>query len=80
MAQSVGRPAAAAVEIPHVDPATVKVEVQLKAARRELAMRQRAYPRWVPARMTAQKAGEEIAAMAAIVATLERLDAADRLI
>lgn len=59
----------------------VSLEVQLKAARRELAMRKSAYPKWVKAgKMTEAKASDETEAMAAIVETLERLEAADRLI
>jgi hypothetical protein len=47
---------------------------QLKCARRELGLRQRVYPRWVGAkRMTQFKADEELAAMTAIVKTLEGL-------
>ena len=47
---------------------------QLAAARRELALRQRAYPRWVEiGRLTEAKAQLEIASMASIVATLEGL-------
>ncbi len=47
---------------------------QLEAARRELAMRERVYPRWVQQeKMTQEKADHEIAAMRAIVATLTPL-------
>lgn len=60
---------------------TVSLADQLKCARRELAMRQRAYPQWVSrGRMAQAKADDETAAMAAIVATLEKLVLAERLI
>ena len=50
------------------------VEEQIDAARRELRMRRRVYPRLVTdGRMTQKKADHEIAAMEAIVATLESL-------
>lgn len=44
-------------------------------------MRERAYPRWVSElRMTQKKADQEIAAMRAILATLEEIAAKERLI
>lgn len=50
----------------------VPLAEQIAAAKREAAMRRRAYPRWVSrGRMTQEKADSEIAAMDAIVATLE---------
>jgi hypothetical protein len=46
---------------------------QLACARRELALRQSTYPKHVAGgRMTAELAGKETAAMAAIVETLDR--------
>lgn len=52
----------------------VSLDRQQQAVRRELNMRQRVYPRWVAnGKMTQAKADEEIAAMAAVLATLERL-------
>lgn len=58
--------------IPRSDPAAVSIGTQLDCARRELAFRRRQYPYQVGAkRMTAFKASDEIAAMAAIVTTLE---------
>jgi len=49
-------------------------EAQLACARRELALRQRCYPRWIESRrMTQEKADIEIECMAAIVKTLEKL-------
>ena len=53
--------------------AEVSLPEQLDAAKRELALRRRTYPRWVSAgKMKQAKADHEIAAMAAIVGTLER--------
>jgi hypothetical protein len=53
---------------------TVTIADQLKAARRELALRQRVYPRRVEGgRMSRDEADREIAAMSAIVATLQTL-------
>jgi hypothetical protein len=47
---------------------------QLAAARRELALRQRVYPGWVAQRkLSGPKATHETECMAAIVATLEKL-------
>ena len=40
---------------------------KLACARRELAMRQAAYPKWIGKRMTQAQADHEIAVMAAIV-------------
>ena len=52
------------------------LEQQIAAAARELAMRERVYPRFVAAkRMTQDKADHEIAAMRAIVETLRALAA-----
>lgn len=45
---------------------------QIASAKRELAMRERVYPKWVEARkMTEAAASHEIECMRAIVATLE---------
>jgi hypothetical protein len=63
------RAAASSAEEP-----AVSLEKQLDCARRELALRKRVYPGWVNAkRLNAFKAEDEIAAMAAIVKTLEGL-------
>jgi hypothetical protein len=52
----------------------VSLELQIKAAERELKMRKSAYPRWVAdGRMSLEKADHEIAAMEAIVETLKKL-------
>lgn len=54
--------------------ATVSLDAQLKCASRELALRKNVYPTWVKAkRLNPLKAENEIAAMAAIVATLQKL-------
>ena len=51
---------------------------QLAAARRELTLRRSAYPGWVRAnKITKEKADHEIAAMTAIVATLEKVQILD---
>ena len=48
--------------------------VQVAVVRREIAMRERAYPRWVAsARMKPEKAVLELGAMRAVLATLEGL-------
>jgi hypothetical protein len=54
---------------------------QVAAVAREIAMRKRTYPRWVEAnRMTQAKADHEIAAMEAVLATVQQAEAATRLI
>ena len=59
----------------------VTISEQLACAKREVGMRKRVYPRWVEAnRMTRAKADAEIAAMEAIVATLEEIDQRGRLL
>ena len=51
------------------------IKEQLDCAKRELAMRERVYPRWVlQEKMDQKKADHEIACMKAIVATLKPLD------
>lgn len=57
-------------------------EELLGCARRELKMRQHAYPRWVQARsngMTKERADREIGMMTEIVDVLEERAAAERL-
>lgn len=66
-----------------LDPATPPVSLadQLKCAKRELKMRRSAYPAWVArGRMTQAKADHELAAQAALVATVEALLAGSRLL
>lgn len=55
-------------------PPDVSLDDQIACAKRELAMRRRAYARWVDqGRMTKADADRETEAMAAIVATLENI-------
>lgn len=59
----------------------VPIEHQVACVRREISMRERVYPRWVADhRMTQRKADEELAAMRAVLATLEEIASASRLI
>ena len=52
---------------------------QLAEARRELALRRSAYPAWVKAgKLTHEEAYHQLAAMAEIVRTLQRLDVEQR--
>ena len=54
--------------------AVVPLTDQIKAAKREVALRKSAYPKWViSGRMKREVADHEIAAMEAIVASLEAL-------
>ena len=54
--------------------AVVPLTDQIKAAKRELALRKSAYPKWVTSgRMKREVADYEIAAMEAILASLEAL-------
>lgn len=48
------------------------IDEQIKCVRREIAMRERVYPRWVKdGRMTQQKADSELRLMKQVLATLE---------
>lgn len=48
---------------------------QIKCVKREIAMRERLYPQWVAnGRLIQSKADTEIAAMKAVLATLESLE------
>lgn len=59
--------------------AACSLAAQLQCAQRELAMRQRVYPRWIREdRIAPQKAEREQALMAAIVETLARLCAQEQ--
>lgn len=59
----------------------IDIEAQVACARREVAMRKRVYPRWIESgRFSQAKADHEIAAMEAIIATLEAVAAKERLI
>lgn len=54
--------------------AVVPLTDQIKCAKRELALRERAYPKWVQGgRMKRETAAHEMEAMRAIVASLEAL-------
>ena len=56
----------------------ITLEAQIREAKRELAMRERLYPKWVASetsRMTQTRADEQIIAMRNIVRTLENLKA-----
>jgi hypothetical protein len=51
----------------------IPLREQVACVRREIAMRERVYPRWVAAeRMTQEKADSELAAMRAVLETVER--------
>jgi hypothetical protein len=53
---------------------TVPLSDQIKCAKRELALRRSAYPKWVQSgRMKRETADYEIAAMEAVLASLEAL-------
>lgn len=59
----------------------VPLEAQIACAERELKYRHRVYPRWCDAgKMTTQKAAHELAAMHAIVITLQQLERGERLL
>jgi hypothetical protein len=54
----------------------VSIERQIACVEREIALRRRAYPRWVQAgRMTEHQADREVAEMEAVLATLRGLRA-----
>lgn len=59
----------------------IQLPEQIAAVKREIAMRQRAYPGFVQrGSMTQAKADHEIAAMEAVLATLEAVERKERLI
>lgn len=54
--------------------ASVPLAVQIACIEREIKMRRRVYPRWIESlRITQAKADAEIAAMEAVLATLQAL-------
>jgi len=54
-------------------PQPVPLDEQIKSVEREIAVRVRVYPRWVvDRRLTQAKADHEIAAMKAVLATLQK--------
>lgn len=60
--------------------AEVTLEDQILCVKREIGLRKGVYRRWVKdGRMTQEKADHEIAAMEAVLVTLERLDPFDNL-
>lgn len=59
----------------------IPLEAQVACVKREIGMRERVYPNWIARnRMTQQKADAEIAAMRAVLETLEKIAAAERLL
>lgn len=59
----------------------ISLAEQVDCVRRELRMRERAYPRWIAAgKMTQAKADAEIAAMTAVLATVEEAAGKERLL
>jgi hypothetical protein len=53
---------------------SITLDLQIEAVKREIGMRKRVYPNWVANRkLTQVKADYEIAAMAAVLETLETL-------
>jgi hypothetical protein len=53
---------------------TIDLDRQIACVRREVGMRKRVYQRWVGVgKITQEKADDELAAMEAVLATLERL-------
>lgn len=56
--------------------APITIDQQIDCVRREINMRHRVYPRWVEiGRITQAHADHQIAAMEAVLATLEALEA-----
>jgi hypothetical protein len=56
---------------------SVPLMIQINAVRREIGYRERVYPRWVQLeKMTQDKADLEIAAMRAVLVTLQELHTA----
>ncbi|MBF6560523.1 MAG: hypothetical protein IVW56_09550 [Candidatus Binataceae bacterium] len=54
---------------------------QIACIRREIALRERVYPKWVAAgRMKQEAADRELATMTAVLVSLEALKAADNLL
>ena len=59
----------------------IPIAAQIESVRREIAMRRRVYPRWIEhERMTQRKADDEIAAMEAVLATLQGIEERERLL
>lgn len=63
------------------DPKTIGITDQLREARREVTVRERVYERWVEdGRLDARTAAKQLAAMQAVVLTLEAKEREERLI
>lgn len=61
--------------------ATIPLDEQIACVKREIAMRERVYPKWVASkRMTQAKADSELAAMRAVLRTVEGVARADLLL
>lgn len=59
----------------------VSIDAQVRCVEREIAMRERVYPRWVQSgRMTPNKAREELVTMRAVLGSLQREQAKGRLL
>jgi hypothetical protein len=59
----------------------ISLSEQIAAVKREIAMRERTYPRWCAAgRMTQAKADHETNAMRAVLETLQGVEQKERLI
>ena len=59
----------------------VQLSDQVACVKREIAMRERAYTRWVASgKMTQRKADQELAAMKAVAETLGKLQTEGRLL
>jgi hypothetical protein len=56
------------------DPTSPPLDVQIECVKREIGMRKHVYPKWVAAeRMSEGKAARELAAMEAVLETLQGL-------
>lgn len=63
------------------DPKTYGITAQLREVRREIAMRERVYERWVDdGKLHPNDAARQLAAMQAVAASLERLEREERLL
>lgn len=58
-----------------MDDYTIPLSAQITCVRREIAMRERVYPKWIAAdRIKKEVADREVATMKAVLLTLVRLD------
>lgn len=59
----------------------IPIDEQVRCIERELSMREHLYPRWVAEqKMSTRKMDTELATMKAVLETLKRLQAAERLL